>query len=426
MPPDAPNPGRIAVTALCMASLAGAAPLAAALPDRAPAHVAVDACVKEEGSPEDVFIACSIPRPPDDTPPAWAWWCGWPAPLPASGMDASGKWQKISSVCDGASLYAFAVRASDAVLVFVVNGGEGQAKFSLRVRLPAGAYTAERFAFVPKDAETVPRVDGLESVVLARTGFAWKMGTLAEGWGAVYRFVNRSARVQAAFRAVRTGLRAEAPHSRGPCRRILAALAECADDVALLASTSPARRDVVVRAVDRALLTLGEAQALLRNFRDRGRLSKRGADEIGAAMDALEQALAQAASASLNVVPELSSEDPGEEGVRTIVITAANAGSRSLSFIKLGIAAPAGARVWPPEEAAIPSLAPGQSAAARFRVRFNGSVDLSAIQGSVTYVARRTPIHLWVRNFWPPPAQNRPAAGPDAASPDAAHGNGVQ
>ncbi|MGC8668028.1 MAG: hypothetical protein ACP5VE_07945 [Chthonomonadales bacterium] len=425
MPPKALQRNWGALAAVFAAALIGARIPAAAPGGSPPAHVTADALIQADGTPKDVFAACGLPEPPQDAEPAWAWWCGWPAPLPSAASEHPEQWQNVRAFSDRPGVSAFAVRGSYTVLVFVVNGGQDPVKFSIRVRLPAGAYTAERLTFATRDAETVPRVDGLESVVLGRTGFAWKMGALAGERAALYRFTNRSVELQGTFRAVKDGLRAELAHSRGPCRRILGALRECEDNVALLAHISPARRDEAVREVDRALLTLGQAQSLFRNFRDRGSLSRRGADRIAAAMDQLEQALAQTASACLNVVPEMAEEDPGEEHVRTIAITTANAGGRSLSFVKLGITAPQGARVWPREEAGIPALAPGQSATAQFRVRFAGPVDLNAIQGSVTYVARRTPIHLWVRNYWPPKVEDRPKTEPPDKAPQTIDGKEV-
>ncbi len=390
------------------------------------AHAVADALRSVEGSPADLFAACGLPQPTEGTNPSWAWWCGWPAPPPSAAMEHPGEWQPVASKCDTRELSPFAVRGGDTVLVFLTNGSNEPVRFALRVRLPSGAYTVDCLTFAPKDAETLPKVDGLESVVLGGTGFAWKMGTLRAGFAAIYRFTNRSTSVQRAFRAVMDALGTELPRSRGPCRRIMGALRECGDHVALLGHVSPTAKDVAVRAVDRALLLLGQAQALFRNFRDNGRLSAGGAGPIGTALDELEQALAQTATACLNVVPEMTVEDPGEEHVRTITITTANAGRRSLSFVKLGVGAPPGSRVWPAEEATVSALAPGQSASAQFRVRFHGPVMLNAIQGSITYVALRTPIHLWIRNYWPPGEAEPLRSGYRNGAPTVTYGKGGQ
>jgi hypothetical protein len=340
------------------------------------------------GEPADPCAACGLPAAIKPDSPPWDKW-----------VSFGGTRLTASSPEESVPVYAARIPNGEAVLV--ANNGEEKANFDLEVKLGRGVYTVERWVLDSKTPETNGRIDRLESVVLGGRGTVEKPGWLLPGSLAVYKFTNRCLDVQSSFDAVRAAVRAMAGNHGGACRVIMVPLHECEAHLGSLSKgIRPEKRYDSLRYIHRALLTVGHAQALAKNFRGEGRLPQEGAERLDAALDHLQIALTDLSAGCLNLLPSLTVAEPEEThpDVRAVTVQLANAGQQSISLVRLGAEAPAGASVEPAERAMFDVLKPGETARATFNVRLPTDSPTSELTAEFAWFAARSPAHLRLKS----------------------------
>lgn len=353
-----------------------AAPLASPIP------ITVDAASTAEVAPGGPDTICGLPAR-DGAPP----WRGW-APLEGT---------RVVAFCNAPILSVYAVRVPQGAALLIANHAEARTPFRVQVRLPRGVYTADRLVFDMQNAETPTHIERLESVVLAGDARLTKPGQLEPGHAAVYRFLNRGARAEAAFRAVKEQIRPFAGSCPREFQKLMAPLHECEDHVAALSSgITPDLRYAALPNIHRALLTVSHAQTLCQNFRNEGRLGGEGAGALEDALNQLENELVALSAGCLNLVPDMAvtAPDLARPAVRQVTIALTNAGGRSVSFVRIGADAPTGSTVQPAEQAMFGAVRPGETVRATFTVQLGETAKARSITADIAYYAAGAPAHL--------------------------------
>jgi len=356
------------------------------------AHVVADGTSVDSDGQAEPCVVCQMPPTVQPDAPPWRSW-------------ASLTGRRLVASSDAATMPVFAARVPDGVAILVANHDSRKVAFRLAVRLARGVYTVERFGFDPKTPETLPHVERLESVVRGSTGTVAKPAWLLPEMAAIYRFTDRSAQTQNAFRSVKSCVRSFMTSRPSAFRRVMAPLRECESNIgALSAGIQPDQRYDCLRYVHRALLTVAHAQALSRNARGEGLLTGRQAGTLASALDHLEEILTELSAACLDLVPGVSVETPDPEHLenRVVTIVLTNAGRQTVSFVKIGASVPAGCSVRPAEEAFFADLKPGETARATFTIRCGDGDD--SVGADIAWFAASVPAHLRLKT------PGRPAA----------------
>jgi len=356
---------------------------------RAPIRIHVDALAPADGASTSVYAACGFTPPSEKTAPVWENWVSLDGP-------------QIAAVSDSETLPVYGVRVPDGAALCLVNRSKTKTSFRIDLRLPRGVYTVERFIFSPDAPETLPRIERLESVTPGGTGTTSRPGWLNPGAAAIYRFFNRSAQTFGAFKRVKESVRALRPARPGAFRLLMTPLRECEAHVgALSIGKRRGRRFDPLKHIHRALLTVAHAQALCRNFRGQGRLSRKEEDTLKTALDRLEEALTEMSVGCLNLVPGLAvtPPDPARPNVREVTVSVTNAGRQSVSFVKLGASVAEGATIWPAEQAPFGALRPGETVRATFTIRLEDEAALRDLTADIAYFAARVPAHLRLKGI---------------------------
>jgi hypothetical protein len=328
--------------------------------------------------------ACGLPASIDPDSPPWKEW-----------VSLSGT--RLAASTSEATVPLYAARTPFGVAALVANHGDSKADYDLDLKLGRGVYTVERWVFDMQASEIGGRVERLESLVLGKTSAVEKPGWLPAGHAAIYKFTNRCLDVQASFDNVRQAVRAMQAGSPSACRTVMVPLHECEGHLGSLSrGIRPEKRYDSLRYIHRALLTVNHAQALAQNLRGQGRLPREGADRLEGALDHLQTALTDLSAGCLNLLPSLTIAPPDEAkpGVRSVTVQLANAGRQSVSLVRLGADAAAGAKVVPAERAIFDVLRPGETARATFTVRLPEDSTACDLSAEIAWFAAKAPAHL--------------------------------
>src|SRR5262249_39580053 len=202
----------------------------------------------------------------------------------------------------------------------------------------------ERLGFACDPNGPSPVIEGFNSLVSSSWQTIKKSGSLAPGAASIYRFTNCAARTYLTYRKVRMDLTALKAASPPAFRRIMVPLRECWDHVGAVTSGGVRNKEAGLKHIHRALLTLAHAQSLARNFTSEGAAGSKTARPLSNDLDGLQKSLTSLSMVLLELVPgaTVSAPDSADPMVRQVTVSMANAGSRSVSFVRLGAAAPSG------------------------------------------------------------------------------------
>jgi hypothetical protein len=272
--------------------------------------------------------------------------------------------KRVSAESSDPSVRVLASRVPGGVAVAVANPGSAPALLRLEVKMPSGRYTIERLLFGPEGCRT----ERLQCLAQQQTGWLQKPGYLAAGTVAVYRFVDYASTAEASYRRAAERARAYRTVSASQSARLLAALRECpwmltrARQALMSGDALPA-----LPPIHRALLAVRHAQAVCGNAPASGTAARALRDRIASELDTLEDALGECSVAALGLVPSAWMESEASDDSRQSVhIRVRNAGSQSVSAVKLWLTGPSGCIVEPTDQAVFGTLRPGQAATAEY------------------------------------------------------------
>lgn len=210
---------------------------------------------------------------------------------------------------------------------------------------------------------TVPKAWRLQSIVRPDFGTIAKTLPVPAQHTLLLRCCDTIAEANAALGAARAAL----SHSQNAVMRprVGAALDQIEDEISALPVLA-ARGDCtkIIKRTHTALLTVGKAQAVWRNWREPG------LEEDDKIFDRLVTALSEVSCAACNLVPSQTVVS-GPSGKPILRVSVTNAGTRTVPYVALGLAG-ANNDASPPGDAssfkAFRALAPGAHVSADFRV----------------------------------------------------------
>jgi len=221
---------------------------------------------------------------------------------------------------------------------------------------------------------------------------------------------------------LRAKLRALPRASQDLSRRLRVILDGTASCDAAIAANSRMTPDQRRKVIHRYLLVLGQVYALHRNFQINNSVETAVGDQLRAALDRLNDALADVSATLLGLVPAitvapepappvrvaLGREDPPvdvpREFAARVTVSIANFGSQSIDHVKIGLdmnALPAGAHCSPDEPALIGEISPGQTARAEYQIHLKAPTDGLPVPcaGDISYFTAGAPAHLRPRTW---------------------------
>jgi hypothetical protein len=341
-----------------------------------------------EGAPEDPCAACKISQSAPMMSPPWNTWVS----LAGTRLAASSSSETVNS---------FAARIPHGTALLIANHGTEKATIDVSVRLPRGVYTIEQLNFDAKMPETTPRLERLESVVMGGAGSTTKPVWLLPEKATVLRFINRSAQTQSDFDEVMDAVRSFSSTRASEFRLLMVPLRECESNVgALSRGIQPGKRYDALRYIHRALLTLGHAQSLCRNFRGQGRIKGEASIALADALTRLDSTLTEMSAGCLNLVPAfvVTAPDAAHPALSEVVVSLRNAGGQSVTFVRLGASLPAGGVVQPSDPAFFEVLKPGETVRAVYKVRSKDAPQ-PAIVAEIGWFAAKAPAQMHLRTL---------------------------
>lgn len=334
----------------------------------------------------DAAAVCHLTAPSGDTHAAWEEW-------------TSFKGQRLKASSTAESMPAFAWKIENGVAVCISNLTDRPADAKISLSLPGGAYQIERLVFSQASSTSQAHVERLQGSIVTGKSTVTKPLRLEGGDATIYRITNLSRASQAAYSDIKVHLAKLHQSRASEYRRIMVPLKECWDNLGALSSgISAANRYDRLKQIHRALLTLAHAQSLCRNYRNEGRIDETTGGALMAALDRLQNSLADTSAVCLNLVPNIETNpvDPADPAARKVTISIANGGEREVSLVRIGAAGPNGAKIEPADEAMFPTLKPGETVRATFSIRLPEGVEQRACTAQIGYFTARSPAHLRV------------------------------
>jgi hypothetical protein len=333
-------------------------------------------------------------------------------------------------------LDVYAERTPQGTSVAVSNRTGNDIMLAARIRLPGRPYKIEQLTLAPTGSRRLAASRGnnqgsqaplqpgtahlsrLMGRCLAVTSAIELPLNVSAGSVEILRFTDTAYACRTALNDVRDQLR-HLPHASSDLAQRLHVVFEGSGrlESALSPSSAP-NTDERLRGIHRFLLIIGQAHSLLRNYQVRDAVQERAGTELRAALERLNDALADASATIIGLVPsiELSQNPPAarqtsqlraafatardeDEHVLYATVTLANRGGRSAELVKIGIdrsSLPPEETCDPSEPALLGTIAPGQTGRATFTIRARDQHSISGAKyaGDISYFTAGAPAHL--------------------------------
>jgi hypothetical protein len=303
--------------------------------------------------------------------------------------------------------------------------GEGEEQSEIR-------NPKSKIDFLPP-VERLERLEGCDFGTVAKAG---KGICLEPGQACLYRYTDVARAARASWFDVFAQLRDMGRNHPGPARRLGTMLHEADGYVAGVRGGGGLQNRL--GCIHHLLLVTAQAHSLHHNYQMRHTVNEANGRAVMDALDRLTDALSETSAVLLGLVPQVAvtslptapsngvdrengtgktaaviaslvahqkeekatgAENEKGNVARTVTITLANTGSRSISNVKIGLNAaylPTAVTCDPADPAYFGDLRPGQTVRATFHVRGAGAQDLpnTLLTGDVSYYAGTAPAHL--------------------------------